>query len=103
MALITTDWKKELEQVESKARSLLDNEVEPLLDRVVEKASAEVSVAVSKATFELEDTANKFLAELRVQREEMVKQMKSVIRYAALMALGVIVVSVVLIKLVNSF
>ena len=103
MALINTDWEKELEQVENKARSLLDNKVEPLLDRVVEKASAEVSVAVSKATFELEDTANKFLAELRTQREEMVKQMTSLIRYAALMAIGVVVVSVVLIKLVNSF
>lgn len=102
MALITTDWKKELEQVENKARSLLDNEVEPLLDRMVEKASAEVSVAVSKATFELEDTANKFLAELRVQREETMKAMKALIRYAAVMAFVVVVASVGVIKLVNS-
>ena len=102
MALINTDWEKELEQVENKARSLLDNKVEPLLDRVVEKASAEVSVAVSKATFELEDTANKFLAELSVQREETIKSMRSLIHYAALMAFVVVVASVGVIKLVNN-
>lgn len=99
MAWLTTDWEKELNQVEDKVVSVLDEKVEPLMDRVVAKASAEMSTVVSQASFELQDTAKNLCSDLRVQRKEMVDDMKSLIRYAALMAFLVVLASVVVITL----
>lgn len=99
MAWLNTDWEKELNQVEEKVVSVLDEKVEPLADRVIAKASAEMSTVVSQASFELQDMAKNFCTDLRAQRKEMVDDMKSVIRYAALMAFLVVVASVVVITL----
>lgn len=97
MALINTDWEKELDQVEHKVVSLLDDKVEPILDRMIAKASTEISAVASQSTYELQDVANNLLNELRVQRGEMVTEIKSLIRYTALMAFLVVVASVAVI------
>jgi hypothetical protein len=102
MAWINTDWGKELAQVEDKVNVILDEKVEPLLERMVNKASDEITTVVAKAEFELQDSTNKFFIELTEQRKQLIADMKSVIRYAAAAALLVVVVSVVVIKFVGS-
>lgn len=97
MALINTDWEKELDQVEQKVVSVLDEKVEPILDRMIAKASTEISTVASQSTYELQDAAKNLLNELRVQRREMVNDIKSLIRYAALMGFLVVVASVAVI------
>jgi vacuolar-type H+-ATPase subunit E/Vma4 len=102
MAWLNTDWSKELNQVEDKISTILDEKVEPLLERMVAKASTEITVIVAKADYELRDNTDRFLKEIEVQRRRMVAEMKSVVRYAAIAAFIVVVASVALIKLVNS-
>lgn len=102
MAWLTTDWEKELEQVEIKINEVLDEKVEPLTERLLAKASAEMTTVISTASFELDETAKHFFAELSVQRQEMVKDLKAVVRYAAVAAFIVVVASVIVIKLLGT-
>lgn len=101
MAWLNTDWSKELNQVQDRINLILDEKVEPLLERNVEKASAEVATMLAKAEFELRDNTNHFLSEIESQRHQMVKEMKGLIRYAAIAALIVVVVSAVVIKIIG--
>lgn len=101
MAWLTTDWENELNQVQDRINLILDEKVEPLLDRTVEKATADITTVVAKAEFELRDNTNHFLAELTAHRQQMVADMKGVIRYAAVAAFLVVAASVLLIKLVG--
>ncbi|HSX85832.1 MAG TPA: hypothetical protein VLE50_10530 [Cellvibrio sp.] len=101
MAWLTTDWENELNQVQDRINLILDEKVEPLLDRTVEKATADITTVVAKAEFELRDNTNHFLAELAAHRQQMVADMKGVIRYAAVAAFLVVAASVLLIKLVG--
>lgn len=102
MALINTDWEKELDQVEHKVVSLLDEKIEPILDRMITKASTEFSTVASQSTYELQDVAKNLLNELRLQRQEMVTEIKSLIRYSALMAFLVVVASVAVITIART-
>ena len=101
MAWLTTNWESELEQVEAKINEVLDQKVEPLTERVLAKASAEMTAVISTASFELHETANHFFAGLSLQRQEMVKDMKAVVRYTALVAFIVVVASAGIIKLLG--
>ena len=101
MAWLNTDWENELNQVQDRINTILDEKVEPMLDRTVEKATTEITTVIAKAEFELRDNTNTFLAELAVQRQQMVVEMKGVIRYAAIAVFLVVVASVLLIKFVG--
>ena len=103
MAWIHTDWDKELDQVEQRITEVLDEKVEPLLDRTVAKASTEMSTAVSRASYEIQDTAEHIFAEFREQRKEMVQDMKGVIRYAAMAAFVVIIAAGLVITLLGKY
>ncbi len=103
MAWLHTDWGKELDQVQDRINLILDEKVEPLLDRTVEKATAEMTTVVAKAEFELRDNTNHLLAELTAQRHQMVADVKKLIRYAAVAAFLVVVASVVVIKVASKF
>lgn len=85
MALINTDWEKELDQVEQKIVSLLDEKVEPILDRLITRVSAEISTVASQSAYELQDVAQNLLNELRAQRKEAMAEIKYLIRYAVLL------------------
>jgi len=102
MAWLTTDWDKELEQVEVKINEVLDEKVEPLTERLLAKASTEMTSVISTASFEAHETANHFFVGLSLQRQEMVKDLKAVVRYTAVAAFIVVVASVVVIKLLGA-
>lgn len=101
MAWLHTDWQKELDQVQDRINVILDEKVEPLLERAVDKATTEINTVVAKAEFELRDNTNHLIAELTAQRRQMVADAKSLIRYAAAAAFLVVLASVVVIKLVD--
>lgn len=101
MAWLNTDWDNELNQVQDRINTILDEKVEPMLDRTVEKATTEITTVIAKAEFELRDNTDHFLTELAAQRQHMVAEMKGVIRYAAVAAFLVVAAAVLLIKLVG--
>jgi thymidylate kinase len=103
MAWINTDWEKELAQVEGRINIILDEKVEPLLERMVNKASDEITTVVAKAEYELEESTNKFFIELTEQRKQLVADMKSIIRYAAAAIFLVVLASVAVIKLMGGW
>lgn len=100
MAWLHTDWENELNQVQDRINLILDEKVEPLLERTVEKASMEITTVVAKAEYELRDTTSQLLVELTAQRQEFVSDMKAVIRYAAVTLLLVVGASALLIKFI---
>ncbi len=103
MALINTDWENELDQVERKVINVLDDKVEPLFDRTVAKASAEASTIVSQAAFELQEVTNNLLREIRNERQEAVKEIRALIRYAALLTFVVVTASTIVITIAQNY
>lgn len=97
MAWLKTDWENELDQVERRVEKVLNEKVEPMADRMIEKATSQISTTTSQATYELQDITKNFLDEVKEQRREMVNDLKAIIRYAALVAFAVVVASVVVI------
>lgn len=102
MAWLNTDWGSELEQVETKVISVLEEKIEPLTERVILKASAEMSNLVSKASFEMQDAGQLMLREIAAQRKELVEDLRALIRYAGFIAFMVILSSVAVIRIVDA-
>ncbi len=75
MALINTDWTKELEQVEVTFAKLLDEKVEPMVDRTLDRSVKEVSVAMDKASFEIQDAIKQLSAEVEKQKNDFLKKL----------------------------
>lgn len=55
MAFINTDWKKELEQVEATLSKLLNEKIEPMIDRTLDRSVKAISAVMDKASFEIQD------------------------------------------------
>ncbi len=104
MALINTDWTKELEQVEHTLGKLLDEKLEPMADRILDRGIAESTVILAKATFELQDAIKLATEELDNQRKLAIKEIKHLIYYAGVSAFIVIALtSVVIAGVINYF
>lgn len=101
MAWLNTDWENELNQVQDRINTILDEKVEPMLDRSVEKATKEITTVIAKAEFELRDNTDHFLSELAAQRQQMVTEIKGLIRYAAVAAFLVVAAAVLFIKFIG--
>lgn len=82
MALINTDWTKELEQVEGTMIKLLDEKLEPMANRILDRGIAESSVILAKASFEIQDAIKQATQEIENQRKLAIKEIKSLIYYA---------------------
>ena len=59
MALINTDWSKELEQVNQSLSKLLDEKVEPMVDKALDRSLAQASAEVREAIRLLSDEADR--------------------------------------------
>lgn len=75
MALINTDWTKELGQVEATLSKLLDEKVEPMVDRTLDRSVKEVSVVMDKASFEIQDAIKQLSAEVEKQKNDFLKKL----------------------------
>jgi vacuolar-type H+-ATPase subunit H len=91
MALINTDWTKELEQVENTLSKFLDERIEPMAERILDRGIAESSVILSKASFEIQDAIKHATQEIESQRKLAIKEIKHLIYYAGISVFVVIV------------
>lgn len=79
MALINTDWTKELKQVEETVAQLLEEKVEPMVERNLERGVKEMSVVMDKASFEIQDAIKQLGEEVDRQRQQAVKEARQLI------------------------
>ena len=93
MALINTDWTKELAQVENTLVKFLDEKLEPMADRILDRGIAESSVILAKASFEVQEAIKQATQEIENQRKVAIKEIKKLIFYAGVTAFTIIVVT----------
>ena len=93
MALINTDWIKELAQVENTLVKFLDEKLEPMADRILDRGIAESSVILAKASFEVQEAIKQATQEIENQRKVAIKEIKKLIFYAGVTAFTIIVVT----------
>jgi hypothetical protein len=79
MALINTDWTKELEQVNQSLSKLLDEKVAPMVDKALDRSVDEIEIALNKASFEVQEAIKLLAKEMAVQRQSAVKEFKKLI------------------------
>lgn len=91
MALINTDWTKELAQVENTLSKFLDEKLEPMADRILDRGIAESSVILAKASFEIQDAIKQATQEIESQRKLAIKEIRHLI-YCAGVAIFVVIV-----------
>ena len=107
MALINTDWTKELAQVENTLVKVLDEKLEPMADRIIDRGIAESSVILAKASFEVQESIKQATQEIENQRKVAIREIKKLIFYAAIAAFVVIAFTSVfivgLLKYLNVF
>lgn len=103
MAWLETDWSKELEQVNQSVGKLMDEKVEPMIDRALDRGVQEMSVALDKAAFEVKDAVALLSHELTLQRQKARKDARQLIHYTALVAIAVFVVCTVITEVVSRF
>ena len=104
MALINTDWTKELEQVEHKLAKFLDEKLEPMADRILDRGIAESSVILAKASFEIQEAIKQATQEIESQRKSAIKEIKHLIYFAGLSAFIVMALTSIFISgVINYF
>lgn len=79
MALINTDWTKELEQVERSLQKVLQNDLEPMVNRTLDRSVNEVEVALNKASFEIQEAIKQLGIETDRQRQLLMSDIKRII------------------------
>lgn len=72
MALINTDWSKELEQVNQSLSKLLDEKVEPMINKALDRGLTQASVEIHEAIKLLSEEADR-------QRVLLVNDLKKLI------------------------
>ena len=82
MALINTDWTKELEQVNQSFSKLLDEKVEPMVDKALDRSVAEIEVALNKASFEVQEAIKLLASEMDRQRNVLVHDFKKLVAFS---------------------
>ena len=104
MALITTDWTKELEQVENTLVKFLDEKLEPMADRILDRGIAESSVILAKASFEIQDAIKQATQEIESQRKSAIKEIRHLIYFAGFSAFIVMALTSIFISgVINYF
>ena len=82
MALINTDWTKELEQVNTSLSKLLHEEVEPMVDKALDRSVEEIETALNKASFEVQEAIKLLSSEMDRQRQFVMSDIKKVAFWA---------------------
>lgn len=89
MALINTDWTKELEQVNQSLSKLLDEKVEPMVDKALDRSVDEIEIALNKASFEVQEVIKHLATEMDNQRVLLVDACKKLI-FISFFGIGVL-------------
>ncbi len=69
MALISTDWTKELEQVKSATRDIVKDQINPMIQGAIKQAGTELNSVVTKAGDQIEASIKILSQEVHSQRQ----------------------------------
>ncbi|EOC7460630.1 hypothetical protein ACI7Y0_003036 [Vibrio cholerae] len=72
MALIETDWTKELDQVHAVAKKIIDDDVSPLIDTKLALINKHADELIRKSAFEVNNLAKEMFKEIESQRQKLV-------------------------------
>lgn len=85
MALINTDWTKELAQVNQSLTALLHEELEPMVNRSLDRGIEEADKTVNKASLEIQAAIAQLSNEADKQRKLLVRDIWKVVIGSILM------------------
>lgn len=83
MALINTDWSKELAQVKAAAGDIVDTQLSPMIKGAISQAGQELSQVVAEAGSQLETNIKVLSEEIHNQRRLTKDELVGLIDYAA--------------------
>lgn len=75
MAIFKTDWTSELEQVNESLTHLLHAEVEPMVNKTLDRSVHEVEEILGKLSFEMQQTIEQAATEVEKQRLQLVRSL----------------------------
>lgn len=96
MALFETDWTKELEQVHTVAKKIIDDDVSPMIDRKIDVINKHADELMRKSAFQVDNLAKEMLKEIELQREKLVAD---IIKISLILLFGLTICSAALIWL----
>lgn len=83
MALINTDWSKELKQVKDAAKDIVETDLSPMIKGAISQAGQELSQVVAQAGKQVEANIKVLSEEIHNQRRLTKDELVSMIDYAA--------------------
>jgi hypothetical protein len=89
MALFKTDWSHELDQVNASFSMLLDEKVEPMIEKTLDRGVEEIEKALDKASAEMHIAIQQMSVEVDKQRRLLVRDI-GVIIGASLIAITLV-------------
>lgn len=72
MALIDTDWTKELDQIRALVKKIIDDDLSPLIDKKMVLINKHADELMRKSAFEAENLAKEMFKEIESQRQKLV-------------------------------
>lgn len=69
MALFSTDWKKELEQVKSATNDIVKEQINPMIQGAIKQAGSELNSVVTKAGDQIDESIKMLSQEIHSQRQ----------------------------------
>lgn len=94
MALLKTDWTHELAQVKQSMQEVLDEQVEPLIDKTLDRGVSEMQTALNKLSFEMDEGIARLTREVDHQRRLLVRDVAvlavAIVLLSGLVGLGLI-------------
>lgn len=96
MALFETDWTKELNQVHTVAKKIIDEDVSPMIDRKIDLINKHADELMRKSAFQVDNLAKEMVKEIEIQR---VKLVADLIKIGLILLLGLTACSAALIWL----
>ena len=82
MALINTDWSKELDQVKGMVGEVVDKQLNPMIQGAISQASAELGTVVKQASDQLQANIKLVSEEIHDQRRVTKEEIMQLIDYA---------------------
>lgn len=83
MALINTDWQKELSQVKNAAREIVEEQFTPMVQQAIEQAGTQLSNVVVQAGEQVQENIKVLSDELHNQRRLTREELITLIDYAS--------------------
>ncbi|MDZ7925184.1 MAG: hypothetical protein U5M23_14280 [Marinagarivorans sp.] len=97
MALINTDWTQELDQVNQSLNKLLHTNVEPMIERTMDRGVLEIEKALDKISVEMQGAINELAQQIEQQRVAFIKDIWKIVlvSFTLLTALSLLIIVII--------